>query len=47
VKKLLEAGSLLEYKDSGECTPLFHAIYGNQPDVTELLIKGKYVLYLI
>jgi hypothetical protein len=43
VKKLLDAGSKLEYKDSAECTPLFHAVYSNKPAVTELMIRGKYL----
>ena len=41
VKRLLKAGSPINYKDCGECTPLFHAIYSHQTDVADLLIKGK------
>ena len=40
---LLDAGSSINYKDCGECTPLFHAIYSHQTEVADILIKGIYL----
>ena len=42
---LLDVGSSINYKDCGECTPLFHAIYSHQTEVADILIKGIYLRF--